>query len=187
MRPHATMLSAFAISDDESVFARLVDPSVRLAVWTRPNPCRPGDFPVYAEPAGEALASLPSWLSDDIAQLAELHRDLTGGSDWRVRLETATERICPAFHEDGVRLRLLVTYRGPGTEWTTDAPAGPIHRIPTGAVAAFKGSAWPSMERLLHRSAKASRRKPRWMLAMDAGNASSGVIHSPRQQQALPA
>jgi hypothetical protein len=61
-----------------------------------------------------------------------------------------------------------VTYRGPGTEWTIDPKHSQVGEIPAGAVAAFKGRAWPSTARLLHRSARASVRRPRWLLAMDA-------------------
>ena len=157
-----------AISSAQSVFEHLSDPAVRLAVWTRPNPCGMDHYQRYAGPTLDELDCLPDWLSADILYLDELYRSLTGTVP-RVRLETANERTCPAFHEDAVRLRFLVTYRGPGTEWTAEGPEGTIAHIPSGAVAAFKGRAWPSQERVLHRSAKATARKPRWLLAMDAG------------------
>jgi len=35
----------------------------------------------------------------------------------RLRLETLGDDGCPRFHVDRCRLRLLCTYRGPGTEW----------------------------------------------------------------------
>lgn len=164
MRP---ALPVVAVSRSPSVFERLADPAVRLAVWTRPNPCRLDHYPCYAEPTVDELCCLPDWLNADIRRLHDLYSALTGGVP-HVRLETANERTCPAFHEDAVRLRLLVTYRGPGTEWTTDVPGGGITQIPVGAVAAFKGRAWPSSQRILHRSAKATARNPRWLLAMDA-------------------
>jgi len=167
-------LPVVAVSPSLTVFDRLADPAVRLAVWMRPNPCRLDHYPCYAEPTLEELDCLPDWLNADIRRLDELYRALAGAVP-RVRLETANERTCPAFHEDAVRLRLLVTYRGPGTEWTTDIPCGGITQIPVGAVAAFKGRAWPSSQRILHRSAKATARNPRWLLAMDAAaNADAG-------------
>lgn len=155
------------MGDDPSILARLSEPSVRLAIWTRPNPCQFEGYPYFAKPERDELACLPDWLCEDVWRLGGLYQDITG-LDWQVRLETAEERTCPAFHEDAVRLRFLVTYRGPGTEWTSDADRLGISQIPPGAVAAMKGRAWPSEDRILHRSAKASVRRPRWILALDA-------------------
>jgi hypothetical protein len=159
--------SSHIIGDSPAVFSNLVDPCVRLVVWERPNPCRLESYPSFAEPTPDELGCLPDWLAQDIGLLGGLYRTITA-QDWRVRLETAETRTCPAFHEDAVRLRLLVTYRGPGTEWTIDPKHSQVGEIPAGAVAAFKGRAWPSTARLLHRSARASVRRPRWLLAMDA-------------------
>lgn len=167
--------SRFVVGDSPSVFAGLADPAVRLAIWERPNPCALEGFPAFAEPTEADLSGLPAWLAKDIILLGRLHMTVTG-QDWRVRLETAESRTCPAFHEDAVRLRLLVTYRGPGTEWTADLVDPTVRHIPTGAVAAFKGRGWPSTERILHRSAKASIRRPRWLLAMDAAIMTGPVV-----------
>lgn len=139
-------------------------------IWQRPNPCLAESFPAFARPARDELIGLPDWLSRDILRLGGLYQTLED-RDWRVRLETAERRTCPAFHEDAVRLRLLVTYRGPGTEWTTGSDPTQVREIPAGAVAVFKGRAWPSSDRLLHRSARASVRRPRWVLAIDAAAA----------------
>jgi hypothetical protein len=155
------------MGDDPAILARLSEPSVRLAIWTRPNPCRLEGYPSFARPELDELSCLPDWLSEDIRRLGRLYQDITE-QDWQVRLETAKERTCPAFHEDAVRLRFLVTYRGPGTEWTADVDRQGVKQVPPGAVAAMKGKAWPSQDRILHRSAKASARRPRWLLALDA-------------------
>ena len=160
---------SFALGDTPDIFQRLLDPDIRLAIWSRPNPCRLDAFPEYAQPAPDELSCLPDWLGEDIRRLGRLYRAISE-SDWQARLETATERTCPAFHEDALRLRFLVTYRGPGTEWIVDGKGDRIECVPTGAVAAVKGRAWPSDARILHRSAKASVRRPRWVLAMDAVN-----------------
>jgi hypothetical protein len=157
----------YVIGDSPTVFSTLADPAVRLVVWQRANPCLHEGYPAFAQPTKDELSCLPDWLATDIDRLGALYTALTD-QDWRVRLECADARTCPAFHEDAVRLRLLVTYRGPGTEWIVDPDDPHVREIPAGAVAAFKGRAWPSGERLLHRSAKASVRRPRWVLAMDA-------------------
>lgn len=164
---------AVAIGHDPSVLGRLADPRVRLAIWLRRNPRQEGGFPEYALVQSSEIACLPDWLATDIRMLGAAFETLCDGS-WTARMETARGRTCPGFHEDAVRLRLLVTYRGPGTEWAHDPDLGPIDRIPTGAVAVFKGRGWPSFTRILHRSAKASTARPRWVLAIDAAAPEEG-------------
>jgi hypothetical protein len=154
--------------DDPSVFAALSRDEVAAAVWTRPNPCTEEGYPAYAEPTREEWRGLPPWLEADLELLSGLVRIAAGVVDVRVRLETAIERTCPRFHQDAVRLRLLTTYRGPGVEWTCASGEGPIGQAGTGAVVLMKGRSWPSRARpLLHRSPKASRARPRWVLAID--------------------
>jgi hypothetical protein len=158
---------AVAIGPHSSILDRLADPAVRLVIWDRPNPARMEGFPESAHPTADELCCLPDWLIEDIGVVGDLYARATGGA-WRVRLETATERTCPRFHEDANTLRFLVTYRGPGTEWTTDPEAGVVGTAPTGALVALKGSAWPrSAQAVLHRSAKASPRRPRWVMVLD--------------------
>lgn len=157
----------YVSGESPGVFSHLSDPDIRLVVWERPNPCRHEGYPPFAQPTKDELPCLPDWLAGDINLLGGLYTAITD-QEWRVRLECAEARTCPAFHEDAVRLRLLVTYRGPGTEWIMNPDDPHVREIPAGAVAAFKGRAWTSSQRLLHRSAKASVRRPRWVLAMDA-------------------
>ena len=70
----------------------------------------------------------------------------------RIRLEAITGPACHRWHSDAVGLRLLCTYRGPGTEWLPiaggaraargiDPKALPCERgqVATGAVAILKG------------------------------------------------
>ncbi|NBC47181.1 MAG: DUF1826 domain-containing protein [Gammaproteobacteria bacterium] len=70
------------------------------------------------EPAG-----LGWWLAD-MAMLAELFTDLVrrtlGPRPITARVETLDRVSCPRFHVDRTGLRLLCTYRGPGTEWLPD-------------------------------------------------------------------
>jgi len=57
----------------------------------------------------------------DMAALAwtfcSLARDLPEPAPIGLRLEVITGTSCPRFHVDQSQLRLLCTYRGPGTEW----------------------------------------------------------------------
>lgn len=159
---------SIAIGNHPSILDRLCDPAVRLVVWERPNPCLMDSFPESARPTPDELGCLPDWLTADIGIVGSLFARATG-SAWRVRLETAVERSCPRFHQDANTLRFLTTYRGTGTEWTVDPLAGAIHRAATGAVVAVKGSSMPHTgTTVLHRSPKASRRSPRWVMAIDA-------------------
>lgn len=154
--------------DDPSVLDALRRSDVAAAVWTRPNPCGDGGYPAYAEPDRDEWCGLPGWLEDDVRRLAGLLAGVAGCDRVRVRMETATERTCPRFHQDAVRVRLLTTYRGPGVEWVCASGEGPIGQAGVGAVVLMKGSRWPVPTRpLLHRSPKASRARPRWVLAMD--------------------
>lgn len=158
---------AIVLGTDPSVLDHLADPAVRLVVWERPNPCRMDRFPESARPSPDALSGLPDWLVEDIRLIGDHYQRATGDA-WRVRLETAIERTCPRFHEDSNRLRFLVTYRGSGTEWTTDPVGGAIGAAPRGALVALKGSAIPrSGDPVFHRSAKASRLRPRWVMVVD--------------------
>lgn len=59
-------------------------------------------------------------LRADIAQLVEIYADLVGPPRIGLRFEVTDAALCPRFHVDRVGIRLLCTYRGPGTEWLAD-------------------------------------------------------------------
>ncbi|MEA3641396.1 MAG: DUF1826 domain-containing protein [Lamprobacter sp.] len=64
------------------------------------------------------------WWLADMAMLAEQFTELVnrtlGPHTITARVETLDDVACPKFHVDRTRLRLLCTYRGPGTEWLPD-------------------------------------------------------------------
>jgi Protein of unknown function (DUF1826) len=109
------------------------------------------------------LAELPDAFVADIAALANRFAKLTGNSSLRVRLEGVTTNACKKVHADYTDVRLITTYAGPGTDF---APHGTedhggnccLERVPTGAVALFKGRRFGSLvsesghEPCLHRS-----------------------------------
>ncbi|WEX85750.1 DUF1826 domain-containing protein [Sinorhizobium garamanticum] len=110
-------------------------------------------------------AWLRDWLFNDVFFLARLFRYLTSASSVIVRLETITTDACKRFHADNVRLRLVSTYRGPGTQWLgpralamqeAGKPLSPdaIKTTPTGAILLIRGSksASETSSALLHRS-----------------------------------
>lgn len=166
-------------SDSSDVAAELIHDDVGAVVWNRPNPCAGPFYPPYAEPARDEWGSLCEWLEQDLALLADWFGQAASAKGVAIRLETATERTCPRFHQDNVRLRLLTAYRGPGVEWRCGSGLGSIASARTGAVVLMKGRIWATRgARLLHRSPKASSYRPRWVLAIDAAtNKGPGSHH----------
>jgi Protein of unknown function (DUF1826) len=90
-------------------------------------------------------------LQPDIAFLGRLFAAVAGVTSVRFRLELVTDDSCHRYHVDAVRLRLLCTYFGRGTEWID--PMGGRRRMPPFQVGIFKGLAFPdAAPRILHRS-----------------------------------
>ncbi len=154
---------------------------------------RVGQGPVRLE---LALPDLPGReaLVDDVAGLAEMYGDLLGCAAVGLRLEVIKRAMCPRFHVDHVGLRMLCTYRGPGTDWLDDDvadrdflgarsgglpdeasglirdPCG-VHAVPSFAVALLKGDLWQGNagRGIIHRSpAMPVDQAPRVLVAIDA-------------------
>jgi hypothetical protein len=102
---------------------------------------------------------------EDVAALARRIAAIASAARLRIRLERVQDNACRRFHADQVRLRLLCTYRGPGTEWLPDAgvrrdadggiaepPPAAIGRLVRFEVALLKGAAHPQGRPLIHRS-----------------------------------
>ena len=161
-----------------SVLLRVREPETGLALWRRPT--RVGlhraigalvaadRFCLTAEgdpgSASRALMrDLPvagRALEQDVAILARLFATVTQAAAVRLRLEHVNDNACRRHHVDAVRLRLLCTYAGPGTEWV-DA-AGENRRMPRFQVGIFKGSAYPdAAPRVWHRSPPVEHLPPR--------------------------
>lgn len=132
----------FALSPEASVLHRIRETDLNLAVWRRTPPPRLAEFldqlasthllidliATNPKSTDAALASHPAlkpfladprlhlWI-DDLLQLTNLFAQISGSPAVRLRLETVRGEDCAVFHEDAVGLRLLCTYRGPGTQW----------------------------------------------------------------------
>jgi hypothetical protein len=115
----------------------------------------------------------------DLAELAELYADLLGCPRIGLRWEVTSSAMCPRFHTDRVGIRLLCTYRGPGTEWIDPAAADPGAEIAAGRIrharpfelVLLKGESWPGHEGAgaVHRSPGVPpEAAPRVLLALDA-------------------
>lgn len=208
---HATRCCA--IADNPLGLTRIFDPEIELAQWRRPaDPVIADWLAAYAGDLGSGLRQvltpgqrpdlgrLPSGdgrdaLAADIALQAEILGELLDAASIGFRLEVVGKAMCPRLHVDRVGIRLLCTYRGPGTEWVEDAavdrrflgaasgglpdetsglllPGHRIETIPPFAVALLKGSLWQGNggRGIVHRSPTvAADEAPRVLLAMDAG------------------
>ena len=158
---------------------------VALALWER---SLPADLARWVEglaqlPEGHLLAGHPELraavasivepatragpmadrLVDDVCGLARLFLDLTDAEQVDLRLEAVDDDACAAFHRDCVGLRLITTYRGPGTEWVAPGDAeyalraqgdcaGAVHAFPEHSVGVFRGCKAQGIEGLVHRS-----------------------------------
>jgi len=125
---------------------------------------------------GEPCRDLRLW-QRDLVMLIGLFRSLHPGCALRFCLEAVHTPDCRLFHTDRVGLRLICTYRGPGTQWldednvnrgelglqgrTMEAANRAMVRDParirtmdTGWVAVMKGDAFPGNENggLVHRA-----------------------------------
>ncbi|AGA91241.1 Protein of unknown function (DUF1826) [Thioflavicoccus mobilis 8321] len=105
----------------------------------------------------------------DLRRLADLFFAFCAGREVTTRLETTDVDGCPRFHVDRTHLRLLCTYRGPGTEWLTDA------QVDRDAQASGASNTH------IIRFGEPSRLEPFWVgiLKGDAypGNAGRGLVH----------
>ena len=204
--------SCCAIADEPLGLTRIFDAEIQLAQWRRPaDPAIADWLTTHASNLGGGLLQvlvpgqrpdldrLPSGtgraaLAADIALLAEMLGELLDATTIGIRLEVIGKAMCPRLHVDRVGIRLLCTYRGPGSEWVEDSAvdrsrlgsaamglpdessgllqAGSrIESIEPFAVALLKGSLWQgnSGRGIVHRSpAIAAAEAPRVLLAMDA-------------------
>ena len=96
-------------------------------------------------------------LIDDIGTLAEIFAGVTGAPYLRLRLDVVTTNACRKFHVDSLKLRLICTYRGTGTQYGTslgDTQPTHIFTVPTGAPTIMRGKLFAEHPAtgLMHRS-----------------------------------
>lgn len=177
--------SAIAAEDGE-VLLNILRPQVNLAIWQRPMardfaaliaPLLP-HAPFCAEAEGvvgdatDALQSrlpcpAPLDLLLDIRRLGVAFSVIAdSGGRARLRLEAITGPACHRWHADAVGLRMLCTYRGPGTHWLCREGGAALARglplrghpaagqIAPGSVAVLKGEGYAGNAGLgcIHRS-----------------------------------
>lgn len=207
--PHAKTCAA--VADDALGLTRIFEPEIQLAQWRRaPDSEISGWLEAHADRLGGGLrqtlspgrppdlGGLPAGagrdaLAEDLMLLAEMLSELLDAPTIGLRLEVVQQAMCPRLHVDRVGVRMLCTYRGPGTEWVEDHlidrrflgagsgglsdetsgllhPDHDIESIPPFTVALLKGSLWQGNagRGIVHRS-PAVKRPPRVLVALDAG------------------
>ena len=99
-------------------------------------------------------------LSEEVALASDMLSELVGCERIGIRVTTLRGPMCPRFHADQVPCRMLITIRGPGTEWIasddvdltllagreSEAPpirgGGNIKHLATGNWSLLKGGTW---------------------------------------------
>ncbi len=149
--------SSHASGNQPEVLYQILDPGVNLSLWQRPaqaaitqelSSLKASDLPDL-----RCTTSMDSFEDDvtallqkqdldpsdfrnwcvDLSRVAEHYFSVSKDRDVTMRLETTGDDVCCRFHADNTQLRLLCTYRGPGTEWLPDAQ---VDRVAQGSGAA---------------------------------------------------
>lgn len=194
LREDALAHGAVAISDDQAVLQRILNPEVHLAIWQhRDVPRLDGldwdaiadidqDVPVVALASAipEALTSAgyrdAIALADAIVPLASSFATLMACDELRIRLDVIETDACRKFHADQVTVRLLMPLVGPGTQWAYANTQGqiPEGQLQIGDVGLFKGRVWAEEPIILHRSPPIGATGiTRLLLVIDPGSAAA--------------
>jgi hypothetical protein len=121
---------------------------------------------------------------EDIALVVDMFSFLFEADEIGLRLQCVSAAPCPAFHNDRIPCRLLLTYHGAGSQWldesnldrnalaTAESPCldeNNIHNIAAGHVALFKGEGWEGNEGngWVHRSPPQPTHEKRLVLTLD--------------------
>jgi len=189
--------SECAIGQRADILQTILEPDVQLAIWTRGASSQIRDeveqagldalrdlrVPLQGQPSEQDLSALVAaagadidrcraWVAD-MAQLLGyffgLLAPLKTPHSVRLRIESPADDACRRFHVDRSRLRLLCTYRGPGTEWLAE------DQVDRHALATHQPN-----ERIL-RFGEPRRLEPFWVAVMKGdhlpGNAGRGLVH----------
>ncbi len=135
------------------------------------------------ERAVEQIADIPGfepWLAW-VGHWTSRFGELSEAAAVSLRMSHSRHATCPRFHMDAVRLRLIATLLGPGTEWlrsehvarandgSIDQTPAPdtVQQLAPGSVGIFKGAAFDPVSRcgVVHRSPQ--ERVDRVVMTMD--------------------
>ena len=212
MAHHALLSSSSITGRSATVLHEVLRPGIGIAVWQRElaPAVRDAMAALYAlmplhrlftldadDDAASALdhalvgfGQLPESSSrawrDDLLGLIAHARGLAPQTAVRVRIETKVNDGCRLFHADNVPLRLICTYRGPGTQWLPEDAFdrdglrrgsndlvldwSAVRELAAGDVAVMKGLRFPGAgvtDTLVHRSPSAGAAQPRVVAVID--------------------
>jgi hypothetical protein len=163
----------------------LFDPLVHLVVWERSDSIAAACASAWPTTTGRlmrtidvrdlAVADVAATLAlpedapvtADVHMLCELFATLTGTDTLGIRVDIADRATCPRMHVDHVTLRMMTTYRGPGTQWLQEGETGQAR---SGDVLFAKGDLWPDLRSgpCVHRSPQPDSGETRVLLTLDA-------------------
>lgn len=89
-------------------------------------------------------------LAADIAAVARSFLAQFDAPAASLRVEVVDTNTCPKFHCDNIRVRVVTTYHGPGTEYVATATPDDIRGAPTGALLFLKGHKHPTHADAVH-------------------------------------
>ena len=101
-----------------------------------------------------------SVLINDIYEVVKEFCNIFNTKKVWLRLDSIDKPMCPNFHTDDVKCRMVTTYLGPGTQWIPkhlidkNMTKSDIMQLNVGDVALLKGEGWKGNEEngLIHRS-----------------------------------
>lgn len=138
---------------------------------------------VHENISAKSLSPSTQRLIEDIQKLALIFKSYTLARSIRLVIESIHNVPCPKFHQDNLSLRLICTYKGPGTQWLENSNVNThahccggsivrdesrIHQLKPFEVALMKGKRWPkNMIGIYHRSPPLAKNEPRLVVKMD--------------------
>lgn len=129
---------------------------------------RAADIQALLRDGGLDASRFRRWIAD-MAALVERFADLVEDRPMTLRIETLADDGCRRFHVDRTHLRLVCTYRGPGTEWLANPQVDREALV----------SGQPNEAILRHGEPR--RMAPFWVGVMKGecfpGNAGKGLVH----------
>ena len=217
--------------DDVRTLTAILQHHVELALWQRSTHVEFADLHQWLQtlpehqlpacrldamqPADSVKALNASWnaggtpqgdmrqaLLADIAHLVRQFSFVVGCATVGLRLEAVTGDACRRWHRDCVPLRLITTYRGPGTDWVRpeqsaavmaqpDEDVSDCERLAPFDVALFKGCGWAGNTHdagIVHRSPRiAGKGITRLVLVLNPPSGFSGASAHEHRSSDMPA
>ena len=157
------------------------------------------DFLVDKIGADEKLKSF----YEDIQYLTKLFCELFDIKDAWLRIDAIDKPMCPRFHADHLKCRLVTTYYGPGTQWLPNSlvnrnklghgnngladdisglfsKKSDIENLDVGDIGLLKGEAWVNNEGLglVHRSPHTNSNYKRLYVTIDFGDLYRSIFNN---------